>query len=63
VIFLFLAYFVFLIVFSVYSYFALYQLREFGHVGDASRLASIIYISVASLIVAFTIIFFLGSLF
>ena len=60
--FLFLAYFIFLVIFSAYSYLALANLNKYGHVGDASRVMIILYIIVSITIVILTVILFVGSI-
>lgn len=52
-----IAYVIFLIVFAVYSWAALYHLEEFGFVGDASRIVMGVYILLASSTIVFSFIF------
>lgn len=48
---LFSFYGIFLLVFFVVSFFGLYQLWQFGYVGDASQRTIVLYIFVCSLII------------
>jgi len=52
----FLAYFVFLIVFGVFSYLALYHLHRYGFVGDATQRMATSYATMVIIIVIVTFI-------
>ncbi len=50
------AYILFLIIFSILSFFGLYQLAHFGYVGDASRQMIVIYLGLSLLIIISSIV-------
>jgi hypothetical protein len=58
-IFLLLAYFLFLIVFAVYSTVGVYHLWRFGYVGDLTKPFIFAYIAVSAIVIIITLIFIL----
>ena len=50
------SYFVFLLVFIVFSIAGIYHLRRFGYVGDLTQPIIIIYIIISIVVIVFTII-------
>lgn len=52
-------YVVFLIIFSIYSWFVLSNLQELGYVGDATRSMIMIYLTFSSVIIIVSVIFLL----
>jgi len=55
-------YIIFLIAYSIYSYFALYHLQEFGHIGDASKIVIYLYIIASVVVVVSTLSLVIGSM-
>lgn len=51
-----ISYFVFLLVFIVFSIAGIYHLRRFGYVGDLTQPVIIIYVVVSIVVIVFTII-------
>ena len=49
-------YLLFLIVFGIFSYLALYHLYEYGYIGDATKKVMFIYIFVSLAIILTTIV-------
>lgn len=53
-----LIYLLFLLIFAILSFFGLYQMWQFGYVGDASKRVISLYILAAAIIVGLTIVAF-----
>lgn len=51
-------YIIFLLIFSVLSYFAVYQISKFGYEGDLSRRMIVIYLGIAAIIVFLSLVAF-----
>jgi len=57
-----IAYLIFLIAFSIYSYFALYHLQEYGNIGDASKIVLVSYIFLSAAVVIITFVIFISRI-
>ncbi len=53
-------YLIFLIIFVILSYFAIYHARRFGFVGDATKVAVDIYLIVSAIIIISSFVLILG---